>query len=475
MKNLIQTGLVAIFVGSAAHAQQGTYFSKVDFNSISNLKHQGCGYSCCPGFTAGSSYPLGEQVYVGVPFAHGLPDSYAFTSQNSCTRPGEAFQVAVNFPGDGSIHMLLSSWSGCAGGPAFLLKANLSDGTARTWRLENQVDYRDHNGICTLSGSRCQQVWTNGGAQHLDLLSVPVEAPGKTVVSVRLESEDPLNTTAPLVYGLTLSSSADCNADGIIDHGQCRDGTLPDYNGNNVPDCCESGEACVVGNYPVQWRIEDGGNGHWYRRVNPNSNLTWTQAETLCELIGAHLATVPAASESAFVHLIVGQSEVYLGGLQPPNSCEPNCEWQWLTGEPWSYTNWNPGEPNNSNTEQNFLRTYPNGSWDDVQDGYAFPFAIAAEWDADCNNDGVVDYGQILQGQLVDANTNGIPDICEGPTCNDIDLNLNGIVDGGDLGILLAFWGPVSPAFPRADINKDGFVNGADLGLLLSFWGACPN
>jgi hypothetical protein len=118
--------------------------------------------------------------------------------------------------------------------------------------------------------------------------------------------------------------------------------------------------------------------------------------------------------------------------------------------------------------------------WNDIaEDGFPQYFggirSLLIEWDADCNNDGVVDYGQILQGQLVDANSNGIPDICEGPTCNDIDLNLNGIVDGGDLGVLLAFWGPVSPAFPRADINKDGFVNGADLGIVLAFWGPCLN
>jgi hypothetical protein len=61
--------------------------------------------------------------------------------------------------------------------------------------------------------------------------------------------------------------SADCNGDGIVDYGQCHDGTLPDYNGNNIPDCCERAEACVVGNYPVQWRTEDGGNGHWYQRI----------------------------------------------------------------------------------------------------------------------------------------------------------------------------------------------------------------
>jgi hypothetical protein len=35
------------------------------------------------------------------------------------------------------------------------------------------------------------------------------------------------------------------------------------------------------------------------------------------------------------------------------------------------------------------------------------------EWSADCNNDGIVDYGQILAGQLPDVNSNGVPDGCE--------------------------------------------------------------
>jgi hypothetical protein len=39
------------------------------------------------------------------------------------------------------------------------------------------------------------------------------------------------------------------------------------------------------------------------------------------------------------------------------------------------------------------------------------PFLI--EYDADCNNDGIVDYGQILAGDLPDANHNNIPDCCE--------------------------------------------------------------
>ncbi|MFO0783051.1 MAG: kelch repeat-containing protein [Phycisphaerales bacterium] len=49
------------------------------------------------------------------------------------------------------------------------------------------------------------------------------------------------------------------------------------------------------------------------------------------------------------------------------------------------------------------------------------------------------------------------------------DLNANGVVDGTDLGLLLANW-----ALPGlGDLNNDGAVDGTDLGLLLSGWGPC--
>ena len=284
--------------------------------------------------------------------------------------------------------------------------------------------------------------------------------------------------------------SADCNNDNIVDYGQCHDGTLPDYNGNNVPDCCERGEACVAGNYPVQWRIEDGGNGHWYQLRTQGLTLAWQSADAIAKADGGYLASILSEDEDIFVFRLSdtpgawqGPLGPWLGGAQIPGSGEPVGTWIWLSsGDPWTYAGPNsPFADNGSGVDENRLHYVDHARrWNDIaEDGFPQYFggirSLLIEWDADCNNDGVVDYGQILQGQLVDANSNGIPDICEGPTCNDIDLNLNGIVDGGDLGVLLAFWGPVSPAFPRADINKDGFVNGADLGIVLAFWGPCPN
>ncbi len=50
------------------------------------------------------------------------------------------------------------------------------------------------------------------------------------------------------------------------------------------------------------------------------------------------------------------------------------------------------------------------------------------------------------------------------------DINLDGIVGGADLGLLLGNWGFTG----TGDLNNDGVVNGADLGLLLGAWGVCP-
>ncbi|HMN96522.1 MAG TPA: CotH kinase family protein [Phycisphaerales bacterium] len=48
------------------------------------------------------------------------------------------------------------------------------------------------------------------------------------------------------------------------------------------------------------------------------------------------------------------------------------------------------------------------------------------------------------------------------------DLNGDGVVDGGDLGLLLGSWGPcVEGAECPADLDGDGVVGGADLGILL--------
>jgi len=276
---------------------------------------------------------------------------------------------------------------------------------------------------------------------------------------------------------------ADCNADGIVDYGQCHDGTLPDFNGNNIPDCCERKEACFAGSYPVQWRMEDGGNGHWYRVVVAVGD--WEESRVRAMDMGSELCAITSAAENGHVLSLVTGAEqwcadgagYWLGGFKQAG------QWQWTSGEDFIYSYFGCGNPGDIQTNIQWYRVTtgcpPLGTivWDD-QFSTGCPIlggnpGFVAEWDADCNNDNIVDYGQILTGQLADANSNGILDTCEGPTCRDVDLFRDLNINGADLGILLSQWGP-NAQFTVSDFNKDGSVNGADLGLLLSFWGACP-
>ena len=51
------------------------------------------------------------------------------------------------------------------------------------------------------------------------------------------------------------------------------------------------------------------------------------------------------------------------------------------------------------------------------------------------------------------------------------DLNLDGVVNGADLGAMLGQWGPCGgPGACSGDLDFDGDVDGADLGVLLGNW-----
>ena len=56
----------------------------------------------------------------------------------------------------------------------------------------------------------------------------------------------------------------------------------------------------------------------------------------------------------------------------------------------------------------------------------------------------------------------------DAPNPGNPDIDGDGIVGGGDLGLLLVAWGSSNP---EADLNGNGLVDGPDLGLLLVAWG----
>lgn len=108
-------------------------------------------------------------------------------------------------------------------------------------------------------------------------------------------------------------------------------------------------------------------------------------------------------------------------------------------------------------------------SFVDVVDAEAFVDVYRGTVE-DCDGDGEVDLLQILLDASLDTDTDGLLDDCTGGF-DPADLDHNGVVDGGDLGILLGNWGPSTGGVAAGDFNEDGAIDGADLGVMLGSWG----
>ena len=240
----------------------------------------------------------------------------------------------------------------------------------------------------------------------------------------------------------------------------------------------------------VQWRIEDGGNGHWYAVRLHGSSLTWHAAKSSAEALGGHLVAINSNAENQWVRNIIRVPAAFnwfagpwLGGYQDhsaPDYAEPAGGWRWVTGEPW-FSAWMNPEPNGDAIEDylHMAGTAPlfhDLNWNDLGlVSSTQPIAYLVEWSADCNADGIVDFGQIRTGALDDANANNIPDCCESgaPCACDADITGNGTVDGADLAAVLNAWSGASGGKSGADVNRDGAVDGQDLALVLGSWGSC--
>jgi len=99
--------------------------------------------------------------------------------------------------------------------------------------------------------------------------------------------------------------------------------------------------AAVAQGQAVRWRVEDGGNGHWYAGVALESPVPWSIAKGRAEATGGYLVTPTTAEEDAFVRRsFLHDDHLY----RPDYAC---CEgpylgayndgsgWRWVDGSPW--------------------------------------------------------------------------------------------------------------------------------------------
>ncbi|KAI8488046.1 hypothetical protein Bbelb_341640 [Branchiostoma belcheri] len=123
-------------------------------------------------------------------------------------------------------------------------------------------------------------------------------------------------------------------------HGRCvnKDGGYkctcnPGWTGHN----CQQAKPC-----PTGW---SGYETHCYKLMRDKAN--WEKAKLRCEQLGANLASIKSRDEANFINGIItdGESGVHLVwfGLHRNDGFR-----KFTDGSPVTYTNWQPGQPNNN-------------------------------------------------------------------------------------------------------------------------------
>jgi hypothetical protein len=151
---------------------------------------------------------------------------------------------------------------------------------------------------------------------------------------------------------------------------------------------------------PIEWSTDVGGNGHFYEVILVSEGITWENANVAALEAGGYLATITSAEENTFVHSLAacnpdfwtdgGICGPWLGGFQAEGSIEPSGGWQWVTGEPFIYTNWTINEPDNGTGGTEHWLQFWDGrtpmpyasTWNDRNSGYTDrpPCSYAVEY-----------------------------------------------------------------------------------------------
>jgi hypothetical protein len=101
----------------------------------------------------------------------------------------------------------------------------------------------------------------------------------------------------------------------------------------------------------------------------------------------------------------------------------------------------------------------------------ALRFGTLYNFAFDANSPGVI--GDTVLGVFKTGASVTVRGKVPAPVCRSGDLNCDGVIDGSDLGGLLANWGPCPGGTPGCpgDLDNDGNIGGSDLGAQLANWG----
>jgi Ca2+-binding RTX toxin-like protein len=124
----------------------------------------------------------------------------------------------------------------------------------------------------------------------------------------------------------------------------------------------------------------------------PQDTNLWTGAAVIAEAFGGHLAVLTSAEEDAFVRALAGPilGDYWIG----LSDAATEGVYLWVTGEPFAFAAWRPGEPNNFDGDEDYVSGNHLGiGWNDQNllagpdplGGYVLEWGSAVDFGAGVN------------------------------------------------------------------------------------------
>ncbi|MBL21727.1 MAG: hypothetical protein CMJ37_02630 [Phycisphaerae bacterium] len=280
----------------------------------------------------------------------------------------------------------------------------------------------------------------------------------------------------------------DCDADGIPDLIEIKQGTAIDLNGNGIDDECDPD--CDQNGVPDFFQIEqgefdcnlDGVLDSCEISENPALDLNTNAVIDSCE------ADCNENGTFDFLDILLELSQD-INKNSVPDECE-DCDGDGIPDDLEDKADCDGnGLPDVCEADEDCDKDGDINACDFDDDGDGIDDLCDAdscgvtgqdcdengildscEGFSDCNNNGIDDRCDIQSGEEEDLNLDGTPDSCQ---CI-ADVVPNGEIGFPDLVTLLSAWGTCEAPCP-SDIIADGDVGFSDLLCLLSNWGKCFN
>ncbi len=165
---------------------------------------------------------------------------------------------------------------------------------------------------------------------------------------------------------VNVNSSITCPSDINVACGS-NGGAVVDWPAPTIQGTCSD---CNNGNFIPGFIYMGTLNGNqYYCSLSP---ATWANANTIAQNNGGYLASINSADENQFLSNMLTIQSAWIG----LNDIENEGHFEWSSGEPVSYTNWYPGQPNNYNGTQHCVEILNNGQWNDQYGSYQLEFIM---------------------------------------------------------------------------------------------------